>query len=358
MAAESGRAANPVARDLFEEPESFAFHQAVRLLGRMWPDRRSVGGDADPAEEVVRFVSDVSFSFPTSDLAGLEAPGEAGGQARMKVAFMGAATPNSVGSLPLTYAEDILDLERQRNFALRAFLDLFNHRFVSLFYRAWEKQRPGVSYERGESGTLERVLFALAGMGTEGLRGRLPFRDHALLSRAGLLARRPASACAIERVVRGYFGVPVRVEQFQARWYPIGASDQNRLGEANSRLGTDLFAGEEVLLGQFAFRLRIGPLAWEAYQDFLPSGGAFAPLRELVRLATSEEFDFEIQLVLQREEAPECALGGERVRLGWTTWIVSGERDRDPDDVVLSSDTVPPPTGPAEARPSNPEAMA
>jgi type VI secretion system protein ImpH len=342
MAAESGRTARSVAEGLFDEPTGFEFYQAVRLMGLLWPDRVPVGRDSDPREEVVEFVSDVSFVFPLGDIAGLETPTETGGRARMNVSFLGVATPNAFGSLPYTYAEQILDLGRDKEYALRAFVDIFNHRITSLFYRAWEKYRPALAYERGEHDAFERALFALIGLATPGLRERLPVSDHALLFRAGLLARRPASVCAIERLVMSYFRVPAAVEQFQAHWYPIDGGDLNRLGQANSSLGSDLFTGEEVLLDQFAFRLRLGPMGWRDYAELLPSGEGFPALRELVRLMTGEEFDFEIQLVLKREDTPELTLGGEgRARLGWTTWLSNETMDRDPDDVVLSSDTRP-----------------
>ena len=350
MAAEGGRAAPSLAQELFDEPGRFEFYQAVRLLGLLWPDRAPVGRDSHPREEVVRFTSDVSFVFPLGDIQALETPSEGDGRAVMNVSFLGAATPNSFGSLPDAYAEEILELARRKEYALRSFVDLFNHRIASLFYRAWEKHRPALAYERGEHDAFERALFAMIGLATPGLRSRLPIPDHALLFRSGLLGRRPASVCAIERLIRSYFAVPARVEQFQARWYPIDATDRNRLGAANSSLGTDLFAGEEVLLDQFAFRVRLGPMGWRDYAELLPSGDGFPALRELIRLTTGEEFDFEIQLVLKREDAPELTLGGEgRARLGWTTWLTNETMDRDPDDVVLSSDTRPVTTAPPAA---------
>ena len=96
----------------------------------------------------------------------------------MTVSFFGVATPASYGSLPTRYAELILERPRSKNRALRDFLDLFNHRLVSLFYRAWEKHRFPVRVRAvGPAPALfERALFALMGLGTDGLRGRLPCR--------------------------------------------------------------------------------------------------------------------------------------------------------------------------------------
>ena len=39
---------------------------------------------------------------------------------------------------------------------LRDFLDIFNHRLISLFYRAWEKYRFPIAYERRDEDTFSQ----------------------------------------------------------------------------------------------------------------------------------------------------------------------------------------------------------
>ena len=56
--------------------------------------------------------------------------------------------------MPRHYTEMLLRIQRdakhEEKFALRDWFDLFTHRMLSLFYRAWEKYRFYISYERGE----------------------------------------------------------------------------------------------------------------------------------------------------------------------------------------------------------------
>ncbi len=337
MASKSRRSATSVKESLYERPARFEFFQAVRLLRRLRGGRGGIGAD-DPDQEAIRFRSEVSLGFPTSDIAKLEPPDEERPTDVMTVAFLGMATPDSFGSLPTRYAEEILNQERNKNFALRDFFDLFNHRFVSLFYRAWEKYCLPVQYEAGDARFFERALSSVIGMGTSGLAQRLAVEDRALLSRAGLLAMAPVPQSVLAGVLESYFGVPVEVEQFLHGWYEIDEEEQTRLGASNSRLGEDLFIGSRVCLAQYKFELRLGPLGWDRYQDFFPIAEGFHALVDLVRLAVTPEMEFEARPVLRAAEVPALRLEhtpSQACRLGWSTWLKGEEFQRDADDAVL-----------------------
>lgn len=81
---------------LRDDPTSFSFFQAVRLLGRLRPSRQPVGGWADPSEEVARFAGSVSLAFPASELEALTLPEDPSAPARMRVAFLGLTGPQGV----------------------------------------------------------------------------------------------------------------------------------------------------------------------------------------------------------------------------------------------------------------------
>jgi type VI secretion system protein ImpH len=325
MAPAGGRETPSLKDQLFEKTERFDFVQAVRVLARLYPERAPVGGDADPADEIVRFTSDLSPSFPRTEVQGAMPP-EDDRPARLVVNFMGVATPSSFGALPRRYAEEIRRLVREKNTALRDFLDLFNHRLISLFLRARQRHQPLVDFERGASGTFARALAALLGIATPRLAARLALDDHALFSRAGLLALSPMPAVALESLVSSMFGVPAAIEPFRAATHRIEADDRNRLGAANARLGEDLFLGEEIVLVESRFRLRVGPLDLAAYDALLPDRPGHRKLADLVRFATRGALDFDVQLVLAAEQVPVVRLGvgdSARGRLGWSSWLAS-----------------------------------
>jgi len=324
-----------VREQLFAESYRFDFFQAVRLLERLSRDREPVGGVGPPSHEVVRFRTRVSLAFPASAIHEIREGNRPGDPPEMTVAFLGMTGP--LGVLPHSYTELLFERTRQKDNALWEFLDLFNHRLLSFFYRAWEKYHFPISYERSGEDSFTEYMFDLVGMGTAGLRGRLAIPDQALLAYAGLVAQRPHSASAHRAILSDYFGVPVNLLQFQGQWIPLDPEHRSKIGEANSTLGADMICGARVFNAQSKFRVRLGPLTFRDFESFLPQGKSYRPIAEWTRLFAGLEFDFDIQLVLKKEEVPPCQLGGGALpRLGWTTWVKTEELSEDPSEVVLS----------------------
>ncbi len=345
MEAKNRRTDPPLVEALFEEPYRFGFFQAVRLLERLFPERQPVGRSQQPdgrasrpAREVVRFRTPPTLDFPPSEVRQFAHDGDGEKPPQMTVAFMGLTGPSGV--LPNPYTELLMDRVRAGDRAMHEFLDLFSHRMISLFYRAWEKYRFAIAYEReGEDRTTE-YFFDLIGLGARGLRGRLGLPDQGLLCYAGLIAQRPHSAVAIAAILSDYFGVPACAEQFRGRWLRLDGESVTRLGRANSRLGQSAIAGARVWDNQSKFRLRFGPLKFAEFTALLPVGSAFKPATQLARFLAGMELDFDVQLVLKAEEAPGTTLvtrEGRRPMLGWTTWLKTRPMARDDDQVVLSA---------------------
>jgi type VI secretion system protein ImpH len=231
-----------------------------------------------------------------------------------------------------------MDRLRQKDTALHDFLDLFNHRALSLFYRAWEKHRFAVAFEQGREDRFTEYLFDLIGMGTRGLQGKLGLPDKGLLCYGGLIGQRPHSASAIGAILTDYFGVRARVEQFFGQWLQLEQSDLTKLGRANHRLGVMTIAGARVWDSQSKFRVRIGPLSYQQFIAFLPSGSAFEPIKALTRFLAGMEFDFDYQLLLKADEVPGTMLTTRARRkpmLGWNTWLKTKEMEEDDGQVVL-----------------------
>jgi type VI secretion system protein ImpH len=254
----------------------------------------------------------------------------------MIVAFMGLTGP--LGVLPHQYTELLMDRARYRDTALWSFFDIFNHRLISLFYRVWEKYHFPVAYERTGEDSFTAYLFDLIGLGTNGLRERFSFRDQGLLFYSGLIAQRPHSATAIDAVVSDYFGVPANVVQFPGEWLNLG-DNVTALGAANSQLGMSTIAGSRVWSDQSKFRMRIGPMALKEFSRFVPVGTAYKPVTEIVRFLSGLEFEFDVQLVLKRDEVPFSILASDdnAPRLGWTSWLKTSDFPNDDDQVILRS---------------------
>jgi len=332
-------------RAIAEGPTAFGFYQAVRLLSRMYPDKARVGRWSEPSQEVARFHASTSLGFPASEIQELTVPagyGAGSSPAQVTVNFFGLVGPQGV--LPHVYTEHASTRARARDTAFRDFLDIFNHRAISLLFRAWEKHQATVAHESGGEDRFFDHLLDLAGMGTAGLRGRLPIRDEAVAYFSGLLSTRARPADGLARLIGDYFDVPASVEQFVGEWRQLDVGGQCMLG-AESEAGQLGFGvlGDAVWDPQARVRVRLGPLSRAQFDAFVPGGSAHEALRTLARLYADEIVGVDAQLVLTRHEVTPCVLdipntaGGTRrgPGLGRGTWLASRPLSRDPDETTL-----------------------
>jgi type VI secretion system protein ImpH len=330
---------------LRNEPTSFSFFQAVRLLSRLWPQRAGVARTADPGDEVVRFSASTSLAFPPSEIQSLdlhEDEDEQSEPATMTVSFIGLTGPQGV--LPHVYTEHAATRARAKDTAFRDFLDIFEHRAIALFYRAWEKNFAAGAHETGAEDRLRDHLLDLSGLGTAGMRNRLPVPDDVLAFYAGVFASRGRTADGLARLVGDYFGVPAEVEQFTGTWRRLDAGGQCTLGAEDDagRLGFGIM-GDAAWDPQGRVRLRLGPLARAQFDAFLPGGAAHEALRALARLYVDDQVGVDAQLVMARGDVPRCTLGTPAEaaatgapRLGRGTWLTSRAPVRDPDDTLMT----------------------
>jgi type VI secretion system protein ImpH len=364
---------------LFQEGYVFDFFQAVRVLERLAPERSLVGGANAPSAETVRFRSRLSLDFPPSAIYEIARPTPDFPVPAMTVAFMGLTGPSGV--LPRHYTELLLRLEREakghEKHALRDWLDQFNHRLISLFYRAWDKYRFYRAFERREFANREPdpftlCLFSLMGLGTPSLRERLRItrrgsatepqgrdqphahvlgriEDLSLLRYSGFFAHRPRNAVSLQALLSAYLRLPVEVVQFQGQWLRLEAANCTSLGSQarNNAMGMNVIVGDRVWDVQSKIRVRLGPLTYEQFEAFLPDPTgvperkALFLLAQLVRLYVGPEMDAEFQLVLRKEEVPSCSFGPAKAgigsRLGWNTWSRRKPKNHDAEEAVFQA---------------------
>ena len=324
--------------EMKEDAPSFEFFQAVALLERLRDNKRPVGWFSNPEDEAVHFRANPRMGFPASEIQQLEMKED--GPAEMMVNFMGLTGPQ--GLLPHPYSELILERSRAKDHSLAAFLDIFNHRAVSLFYRAWQRTRFQVNYGAGARDVFSQYLLDLLGMGTAGLRDRQDIEDEALMHYVSLMGMQARSATALEQVLADYFEVPVEVQQFTGAWYALDRGTQCQMNDRESpslEMGGGAVVGDAVWDRQGRARIRIGPLTLEKYQEFLPGGSANKALKAITKFFSNNCVDFEAQLVLGRNEVPTIELdldGKQPARLGWVSWAKTAPLGMDPDDTVLA----------------------
>lgn len=324
---------------LIEKPYSFDFFQAVRRLDCARGSSEPIGVSTRLKMDPVRFGQKVSLSFAPSTIDSVE-PGAEGAPPRLRVNFFGLVGPN--GPLPLHLTDYIH--EREHNFhdrTLARFLDVFHHRAISLFYRAWAVNQPTASFDNvGRDPLSDRMgvyVASMAGLGLPGLRRRDRVSDLAKLHYIGRLACQTRNAAGLEAIISDYFRVPARIIEFVGHWMDLPADSQCRLGESprTGSLGVTTVIGSRMWDVQQKFRVRIGPVGIRAYERFLPTGHSFGRLVDWIRNYVGFEYRWDAQLVLDRNQVPQTRLGSAG-RLGWTTWLCTKPVARDPEDLILT----------------------
>ena len=286
----------------------------------------------------MRFRSRIALEFPASEIHEFkESTDEFSDEQRLEmfVNFMGMLGISGV--MPTHYTELAVERSRYRDTTMWYFLDIFTHRSVSMFFRAWEKYRFPVAYERGKNDFTD-FLFDFVGLGTRGLRDRMALEDEALLPYSGLIAQNPHSASALENILGHYFGISAKIKQFFGQWLDLDEESITKLGKANSLLGTNAIIGTRIWEQQSKFRVVLGAMSFNEFQAFLPNGTAHQPLKSIIRFMVGLEFDFDVQLILKAKEVPSCILttrAKRRPQLGWTSWLKTKPFKQDDEQVIL-----------------------
>jgi type VI secretion system protein ImpH len=323
-----------VERQLGEDAASMDFFQALRLLENAHPDKPRIGASLRPRDDAVRFGRDPSLGFEPGALAGFT-PATGAAKARLAVNFFGLFGAN--GPLPLHLTEYARDRARNHgDHTMVAFLDVFHHRMVSLFYRARAAADPALSLDRPDSDRFADYVGSLFGIGTPTMRGRDEIGDFAKLHFAGLMANQRRPAAGLVTILRAYFKLPVEIEQFVGHWMKIPLDGQTRIGmeDRGNRLGTSAVLGKKVWDCQHKFRLVIGPLDYDDYERMLPGGASMVRLVDWVKSYAGTVLDWDVRLVLKRPEIPPLKLGSQK--LGWTTYLASGPAARDARQLLIN----------------------
>lgn len=327
---------DPVALEMLLEAKAarMDFFQVLRLIENAHPALPRIGASLRPRDDAIRFGQDPALIFhPTALGQFTRATGEA--RARLAVNFFGLLGAN--GPMPTHITEYVRDrLRHGGDGTLLAFLDVFHHRMLSLFYRARASAEPAISLDRADGDRFSVFVGSMFGIGAPALRERDAISDFAKLHFAGLLANKARPASGMVSILRAYFKVPLHIEQFVGHWMRLPTETRSHLGriEDGNRLGQSLVLGRSVWDCQSKFRIVIGPLDYADYQRFLPGGESLVRLAAWVRNYAGLTLEWDVRLILKKEQLPPLRLGGT-TRVGWSTWLASAAARRDPDQLLI-----------------------
>ncbi|MVW78017.1 type VI secretion system baseplate subunit TssG [Bordetella sp. 02P26C-1] len=300
-------AQNPYAHDLFH---------TLRWIDARAPGRVPLGRESVPRNEPVRLRQEPSMAFAPSTLASVDA-GRDGRPPEISIYSFGLFGPN--GPLPLHLTEFVRErIHHYGDRTLAGFADVFHHRLILLFYRAWADAQSTASLDRKEA-SFTRYIASLLHMGMPSLARRDTVMDHAKFFMAGHLLRQTRNPEGLRHILQTFFAVRVRIEEYVPQW--IRLEPAQRLGLSGSMgLGRDTILGLAVRDAQHKFRIELGPLSHDQYTSFLPGGHRARQLLHWVRDYIGVEFAWDVRPVLKHDQVQGIRLGAAQP-LGLSSWV-------------------------------------
>ncbi|MFY8015428.1 MAG: type VI secretion system baseplate subunit TssG [Limnohabitans sp.] len=303
------------------QPWRYGFLSLMRLLDAQTPNAPSIGQSQRPQQETFRLGQQPSLAFAPREIARIFFQNE---KAHIHLFGLGMLGPN--GALPIHYTELVRERSQaRRDDTLVDFLNIFHHRALTHFYRAWSQSQSAAGLDRKRSERFTNYIARLIGDEPQELvHSALP--SHIRWACAAHRVRGPRDPEGLVSSLKRFFSVPVKLKEYQLQWISIEPKDMCQLGLANeaAMLGKGAMLGEKVPDRQTKFRLVIGPLRMSSYLRLTPQGmdgsNDLPALVELVRSFISYEYVWEVELLIHGHDSPETRLGGS-TQLGWSSWM-------------------------------------
>jgi type VI secretion system protein ImpH len=319
---------------LEEQASAYDFYAALRQIECATPQLPRIGHSLRPQDDAVRFGQAISMAFTPAMIASFKS--EKNGQRTMLLNFFGLGGVN--GPLPLSMTEFVRERAlHHEDPTLSSFLNLFHHRLISLFYRAWASAQPVVSFDRPKEDHFARYIGSFIGIGEASLTQRDAVADSAKRYYAGSLSSHRRSAAGLMAILRDYLQLPVTLKQFIGHWMALPEDGRCYLhsGSGAPVLGMNTVMGSKVWNCQHRFRIVIGPLDDAQFQQLLPGGGTATRLLAWVRQYVGLTMDWDLNLILKKDQVPPCILG-KNIQLGWTSWLRSRTPQQDDSQLIFS----------------------
>ena len=344
MSTKGRRKSSSVIQKLTEQPSSYSFFQAVRLLERSVVHEKNinmakspVGLFLPPATESIRFHGNQSLSFPTAEISNIKPKQKKSGSNQWEILINFLGLTGSCGVLPYHYTELIQQRIKEKDYSLQEFFNLFNHRTTSLFYQSSTKYKLPIEYERKKLNRIKlphrdnhsQALLSLIGLGTKNLTDRLYTQDESLLYYSGLFTQQLRTSTGLKQILSSHFGIPVQINEFIGQWQDLIDDVRTRLPGLSNPHGQNNCLGKSVMLGrkgwfaQGKISILLGPLNSAQMHKFSPGTTTLKALNELVHLYVGMEYNYDFIIQIKRSNIPaKIQLKSKKPPIvGWNTWL-------------------------------------
>lgn len=303
-----------------------------------------IGKSRRSMEDIVRFGQDPSSEFAPSTIERATRDGD-GGLVLLE-RFLGLLGPQ--GALPAAFTDEAIMWGLKGEDSFPRFLDVFNNRFIQLFYRAWADARPIVQHDRPDDDRFLAYIGSSIGVGSPIYCDLDRIDDRLKLLYAGLTSPKIKSAARLKALITGVFGVKVEVDQCVGTWLHLEKDDQLSLGGFGpggaGQLGADTIVGARVYSVSDKIRIRIFTGSLEEYRKFLPPTRTkpnpwTEKLFDLIDFYLGLEIEYEIELALPKRCASAVQMNqASSATLGHIGWLKPAADKADVPEEVETDD--------------------
>lgn len=300
------------------EPFAFDLFAFMRQLEANQSHLPKLGWANKYRDEPLQFGQEPSSIFASASIAKLYTY-TGNRKPKLSIHSFGLYGPN--GAMPLVFTEYVKErMTHHNDYAMSDFIDLFHNRLIMLFYRAWADANSCASLDHSNE-NFTRFIANLCASGYSPDQHTDAIPNHARLHHAGHLLRQVHNADGLKHIIANFFKVPVEIKELIQKWLPLPKEEQSCFGNIKGmQLGVDVVIGKKVMSRQHHFRIHIGPLSLQEYDDFLPYTRRYKQLRDWVRTYVGIEFSWDLCLEIQAKSSMGIQLGQQK-QLGWNTWL-------------------------------------
>ncbi len=321
-----------IVQKLSDNPHDYGFYEAMRMIECHYKDHTRLGETLKSSDDMIRLGQTPTTAFAPSTLASAETGKDS--LLHLNVFFFGMFGPNGALPLHLTeYANERVRTARDESFI--HFMDMFHHRLLCLFYRAWANKEPTVHFDRPEQDRFHMYTGSLLGIGTPAVQDRDLMPDNSKMHYAGHMSTQTNHAEGLSSVLQAFFKVPVKIKEYIGEWLEIPKESRCYLGMSldGGKLGEDAVIGDKSWQRQYKFRVLIGPMNLVDYEDLLPGKEKLKQVSAILKNYVGMEMNWDVNLILQKDAVPKTKLGSYG-QLGWTTWLNNKPMKADVDDFL------------------------
>lgn len=312
------------------------FYRFCQLLEKQRTGKPPLGATSHPDDDPVRFCPHPGMGFPVGELKSVEYAQEGDSTPSViRTTFMGLYGVDS--PLPTAYLDDITQ-RREGHDALQSFLDIFNHRVLTQFYRIWRKYSYPATFEAGGTDSISQSLLGLVGLGIPGTARHIATPVSRFLSLLGVL-RQPAKTGEGIQALVSLLATDTRVNVSPYCLRPVDISrpsgfyaDEDFLLDGNTPLGDEAMDVSSQLLIALITDNQEDVRGWQ------PDGELYADFLVMLRVYLGWRFKARITLTTATRLLSVPPLGEEPFWLG-TRGVLGAERARSDDDIPQTMTT-------------------